>query len=142
MRMRGELERGTGGLARCRREWALWAVGSALLLALVGAGCRTQGRGVTPVAGSSAPSAKISPRLTAQRGAQGVVLAVLIRTEGPLSGQQRRQLRAAGVAVDGVSGDIVSGRVATRCLERLCALPFVRYIEPGSRLGPAREERR
>lgn len=142
MRVRGELERRTGGLARCRPALVAGAAGGALVLGLTGAGCVTPGRSATAVAASAVSSEKISPRFAVQPIAEGAVLAVLIRTSGPLSERQRRQLRATGVEVDAVSGDIVSGRVAKRCLERLSALPFVRYIEPGSPLGPAREERR
>ena len=142
MRERGELERRREEGVRCRPAVAAWAAASALLLGMTGAGCVTQGRGATPQSGFPALSGKISPRFGAQRTAGQAVLAVLIRTEDPVTARQREQLRAAGVEVDAVSGDMVSGRVAKRCLERLSALAFVRYIEPASPLGPAREERR
>lgn len=142
MRERGEIDRGTGGLARCRPVLVAWVAGSALLLGMTGAGCATPVPDAPAGVGSPGSPGKISPRLGAQSSLEGGVLAVLIRTERPLNERQRRQLRAAGVEVDAVSGDIVSGRVAKRYLERLSALPFVRYIEPASPLGPAREERR
>lgn len=116
------------------------AAGWALFLVIVAAACAMDGIALTDTAAVAA-AGKLSPRLTGQEhGGREGALSVLIRTDGPVGAPERRALRAAGVDVDAVAGDLVTGRVPTRCLGRLAALGFVRYVEPGRRLPPERKQ--
>lgn len=117
------------------------AAGWALFLVIVTADCAMEGIALTNTA-AVAPAGKLSPGLIERgHGGEQGSIRVLIRTSGPVGERERRQLRAVGVEVERVAGDIVAGRVATRCLERLAALGFVRYVERGRRWRPQRQQK-
>lgn len=116
---------------RARRGAVGRTAGWALLVGGAVAGCVASPHGMPP--GNADPTAsewKLSPGLALQSGElESGGISVLIRTAGPVSERQRRELCTAGLAVDTMAGDIITGRVARGSLQTLAALPFVRYVE-------------
>ena len=125
---------------------AVHAIGWALVAGITVASCASGRPCPVPAtavgAEGASPAGKLAPGLEAFGG--GVderPIAVLIRTQGPISERERRALRAIGVEVVAVIGDVVSARVAHGDLDRLAALAFVRYVEPARALRPEPERR-
>ena len=121
----------------------LRSLGWILVAGIAAASCAS-GRSTNAPAdrGESIHASKLSPGFaTLASGVDERPVAVLIRTQGPVAEDERRALRAAGVELHAVVGDVVSARVARRDLERVAALPFVRYVEPGRALRPEQEPR-
>lgn len=110
-------------------------------LALAGAlvvACATHPAGaVSWPRSDSAGAAKLAVDVRARllRGPSGVI-AVLIRTCGPLDAAQRLALRDAGAEISAESGDVVAARVRSDGLSHIVALGFVRYVELARELRP------
>ena len=122
------------------------AIGWALVAGIAVASCASGRPGPVPAtavgAEGASPAGKLAPGLgRREQGGDGASIAVLIRTRSPVAERERRALRAVGVEVVAVVGDVVSARVASGDLERLAALPFVRFVEPARALRPDGERR-
>lgn len=116
------------------------AAGWALFLGIFAADCAMEGFALRETA-AVAPAGRLSPELSSQAiGRDGRSIMVLIRAAGPVDHRELGALRAAGVEVSGVAGNVVTGRVAKRRLEAVAALKFVRYLEPERRLSPQKEK--
>ena len=137
--MTGVRRKGVGEASwRCRRV-AGW-----LAFATMAAACAQSPPGARH--GTVAATA-FAEKLSADAQARALLpgtdrVTVLIRTAGPLSAAERRALHDTGVEVIGVSGDVVSASLQNEALERLAALPFVRYVELSRALGVAPEDAR
>ena len=54
---------------------------------------------------------------------------ILVRTDAPVSSRERRELRAVGVDIHSVMGNILSAETDADHLTEVAELPFVQQIE-------------
>ena len=108
------------------------------VLAYRGCSHTSEGRAYTANhTGSPKAPGKLSPDLSrlSREGAGDRKIAVLVRTDTPLTGEQKRTLTGQGICVGTVSDSIFTADLYLKDVPLLAEKPYVRFIELSKKLN-------